>query len=162
MAARKKAKKATKGKAKSARKSAAKRSAKPSRSAKAPSGLRLSQLAPSLTVDDVAKSVVWYSDTLGFKVTQEWRSDDGKLRGVELKAGDVVVYLSQEDGAKGPRIKGQGLRLYWYTKQNVDSIANGIRARGGHLSSEPKDEWGVRAFSLVDPTGYLITISTEP
>ena len=160
MAARRKAKKS---KATATRKSAAKRSAKPARASKASgSGLRLSLLAPSLTVDDVPKSVTWYSGTLGFKVTQEWRADDGKLRGVEMKAGDVLVYLSQEDGAKGPRIKGQGMRLYWYTKQNVDSIANGVRARGGHLASEPKDEWGVRAFSLVDPTGYLITISTEP
>ena len=118
-------------------------------------------LAPSLTVDNVTQSIAWYSETLGFKVTQRWEQD-GKLLGVELEAGDVLVYLSQEDGAKGPRIKGQGMRLYWYTKQNVDKIAAGIRARGGHLSSEPKDEWGVRAFSLVDPTGYLITISTVP
>jgi len=161
MAARRKARKTKKSRAKSTRKSAARRSARSSRPSTA-SGLRLSLLAPSLTVDDVPKSVVWYSEVLGFKVTQEWRSDEGKLRGAEMKAGDVIVYLSQEDGAKGPRIKGQGMRMYWYTKQNVDSIANGIRARGGHLASEPKDEWGVRAFSVVDPTGYLITISTEP
>ena len=159
MAARKKAKK---GKAKSAR-SSAKRSAKASRKSKSKtSALRFSLLAPSLTVDNVAQSIAWYKDTIGFKVTQEWRGDDGVLRGVELEAGDVVVYLSQEDGAKGPRIKGQGMRLYWYTKQNVDKIAAAIRSRGGHLASEPKDEWGVRSFSLVDPTGYLITISTEP
>ena len=158
MAARKKAKK-SKAKAKSVKKSA-RRSKKPARKSSS-SGLRLSQLAPSLTVDNVTQSIAWYSETLGFKVTQRWEQD-GKLLGVELEAGDVLIYLSQEDGAKGPRIKGQGMRLYWYTKQSVDKIADGIRARGGHLQSEPKDEWGVRAFSLVDPTGYLITISTVP
>jgi len=161
MAAKKKTKKATKSKAKSVRKGAAKRSAKAPRAAKKPSGLRLSLLAPSLTVDDVAKSLVWYTDILGFKVTQRWENE-GRLMGVELEAGDVVVYLSQEDGAKGPRVKGQGLRIYWYTKENIDRIADGIKARGGHLVSEPKDEWGVRSFSLVDPTGFLITVSTEP
>jgi len=80
---------------------------------------------------------------------------------VELRAGDVTVYLSQENGAMGPRDKGQGFRIYWYTKQNIDQIAQGIKARGGTLASEPKDEWGVRAFSIVDPTGYKITISTQ-
>lgn len=156
MAARKKAKKS---KAKSARRSA-KRSAKSSKTSSA-TALRFSLLAPSLTVDSVAHSLKWYTDIVGFKLTQKWEQD-GKLLGVELKAGDVTVYLSQEDGAKGPRLKGQGMRLYWYTKQNVDKIADRIRSRGGHLASEPKDEWGVRSFALVDPTGYLITISTEP
>jgi uncharacterized glyoxalase superfamily protein PhnB len=160
MAARKRTKRRG-SKAKATRKSAAKRSTKSSRASKAPSGLRLSQLAPSLTVDDVSKSVAWYANTLGFKVSHRWERD-GRLTGVELKAGDVVLYLSQEDGAKGPRIKGQGMRMYWYTKQSVDKIADRIKARGGHLVSEPKDEWGVRSFSLVDPTGFLITISTEP
>jgi len=149
-----------KAKAKTVRKSPAKRSAKKAGTSTS-SGFRLSLLAPSLTVDDVAKSLEWYTGTLGFKLGQKWEND-GKLLGAELKAGDVVVYLSQENGAKGPRIKGQGLRFYWYTKQNVDKIAAGIQARGGHLTSEPKDEYGVRSFSLVDPTGYLITVSTEP
>jgi uncharacterized glyoxalase superfamily protein PhnB len=162
MAARKKAtkKKAAKAaKAKTARKGAAKRSAKPAR-AKAKRGFHLAKLAPSLTVDDLAKSLKYYTETLGFTITQRWENE-GRLLGAELAAGDVDVYLSQEDGGKGPRLKGQGFRLYWYTNQNIDQIADGIKARGGMLASEPKDEWGVRAFSIVDPTGYLITISSE-
>lgn len=159
MAARKQPKKAkAKAKARSAKRSV-KRSAKPAR-AKAKRGFHLTTLAPSLTVDDLTKSLKWYTETLGFKITQRWENE-GRLLGAELAAGDVDIYLSQEDGGKGPRLKGQGFRLYWYTSQNVDRMADGIKARGGHLTSEPKDEWGVRSFSLVDPTGYLITISTE-
>lgn len=158
MAARKKTKKAKKAsKAKSAKRSV-KRSAKPA--AKAKRGFHLSYLAPSLTVDDLTKSLAWYTEKLGFKITQRWENE-GRLLGAELAAGDVDIYLSQEDGSKGPRLKGQGFRLYWYTQQDVDKMADGIKSRGGMLTSEPKDEWGVRSFSLVDPTGYLITISTE-
>jgi uncharacterized glyoxalase superfamily protein PhnB len=160
MAARKTKKKATKAKAKAkATKRSAKRSPNPARP-RAKRGLHLMKLAPSLTVDDLAKSLAWYTETLGFKITQRWENE-GRLLGAELAAGDVDIYLSQEDGGKGPRMKGQGFRLYWYTQQNVDQMADGIKARGGMLTSEPKDEWGVRSFSLVDPTGYLITISTE-
>lgn len=158
MAARRKTKKA---RAKSAKRSV-KRSTKAGKGtrAKATRGFHLTKLAPSLTVDDLTRSLAWYTEMLGFKITQRWENE-GRLLGAELKAGDVDVYLSQEDGSKGPRMKGQGFRLYWYTQQNVDQLADGIKARGGHLTSEPKDEWGVRSFSLVDPTGYLITISTE-
>jgi uncharacterized glyoxalase superfamily protein PhnB len=158
MAARRKPKKA---KARSAKRSVKRsvKSAGPAR-AKTTRGFHLTRLAPSLTVDDLTKSLVWYTEMLGFKITQRWENE-GRLLGVELKAGDVDIYLSQEDGSKGPRMKGQGFRLYWYTQRNIDQMADGIKARGGHLTSEPKDEWGVRSFSLVDPTGYLITISSE-
>ncbi len=123
-------------------------------------GFQLASLAPSLTVNDVTQSLAWYCDVLGFAVGQKWERE-GKLVGAELKAGKGTVYLSQEDGLQGERVKGQGFRLYWYTDQDIDQIAAGIKAKGGTLGSEPKDEWGVRSFNLVDPTGYKITISTN-
>lgn len=160
-----KASRAKATKKKPVKRSAAK--AKPARSkaasAKAPKtqkGFQLSSLAPSLTVDDLIKSMSWYCDILGFKVKQRWERE-GKLNGVELSAGPTQVYLSQEDGQQGERVKGQGFRLFWYTSQNIDKLAAGIKTRGGTLATEPKDEWGMRYFNLVDPTGYKITVGTE-
>jgi uncharacterized glyoxalase superfamily protein PhnB len=160
MATRKKSKPA---RAKNARKPATRKSAarsKPARAKKSPTGLQLNSLAPSLTVNDIQQSLDWYMKVLGFSMGRKWERDN-KLVGGELKAGDVIVYLSQEDGARGERVKGEGFRLYWYTDQNIDKIANGIKARGGTLASEPKDEWGQRHFSLLDPTGYKITVSSR-
>jgi len=148
--------------AKAARKPATRTSAARSKSApakKSSSGFQLSSLAPTLTVNDIQQSLDWYMNVLGFKLGQKWERDN-RLVGGEMKAGNVVVYLSQEDGAKGERVKGEGFRLYWYTNQDIDKIAAGIKSRGGSLASEPKDEWGTRSFSLVDPTGYKITISS--
>jgi uncharacterized glyoxalase superfamily protein PhnB len=132
----------------------------PKRPAKTAKGFQLTSQAPSLTVNDVAQSLAWYCDVLGFVIAQKWERE-GKLVGAELKAGQANVYLSQEDGQQGERVKGQGFRIYWYSNQDIDQIAAGIKARGGTLASEPKDEWGMRYFNLVDPTGYKITIGTE-
>jgi uncharacterized glyoxalase superfamily protein PhnB len=105
--------------------------------------------------------VEWYCHVLGCAVTDRWE-EKGTLRGAELSAGRFKIYLGQDDWQKGrDRSKGQGLRLYWYTNQDVDRVAAGIKARGGTLGSEPRDEWGVRSFSLDDPSGYKITISSE-
>lgn len=153
--------------AKSAKKNSARRSttkpkraATPKPAAKAARGFQLSSLAPSLTVDDITQSLAWYCDVVGFTVGQRWERD-GKLVGAELKAGQATVYLSQEDGQMGDRVKGQGFRIYWYTDQDIDQIAAGIKAKGGTLASEPKDEWGMRYFTLVDPTGYKITVGSN-
>ena len=48
------------------------------------------------------------------------------------------------------------------TADDVDEVAAGIEALGGTLDSPPSDNpWG-RAFTLVDPDGFMITISSRP
>ena len=157
MASRKKKKTKT-GRAKAARKPAKRSAAKPARARKAtPQGLQLTSIAPGLTVNDLARSLAWYCDVLGLAIKQRWEHE-GVLVGAELEAGRVAVHISQDDGKKGERVKGEGFRLYWHTDQDIDALAAGIRKRGGTLASEPKDEWGVRSFNLIDPTGFKITI----
>jgi uncharacterized glyoxalase superfamily protein PhnB len=138
-------------------------SAKKAPRAKAQSkGLTLSGVAPSFTVNDVAKSLAWYQDVLGCVVQDRWESD-GKLMGVEMGAGTVIFMLGQDDWKKGrDRVKGEGFRLYCDTSQDVDRLADQIKARGGTLAQEPEDEsWGARVFSLVDPDGFKITIAKK-
>jgi uncharacterized glyoxalase superfamily protein PhnB len=153
------AKKTVKARAKAA-KPAARKKAAPARAKAARAGLALSALATSITVDDIATSLSWYTDVLGFTVNQRWEQE-GKLLGGELKAGAVVIYLNQDDWQKGrDRVKGEGVRLYMETRQNIDDLAASVKKRGGTLASEPKDEFGARYFNVVDPTGYKITIAS--
>ena len=118
--------------------------------------------AVSLTVKDIAKSLAWYQDVLGFTIDRKIERE-GKLRSVALKAGDVRISINQDDGAKGwDRIKGEGFSLRITTDQNIDEIANRIKEHGGVLDSEPADmPWGVRLFRLKDPDGFKISISSD-
>jgi Lactoylglutathione lyase and related lyases len=157
MAAKKKstAKKVT-GKAPA--KAAAKRKATPVK-AKKDDGLRLTSAGPGLTVNDIEKSLAWYRDILGFTVGERWMND-GKLMGVELSAGNVMFMIGQDDWKKGrDRVKGAGVRLYCTTDQDIDRLATRIKAQGGTLTQEPKDQWGMRDLAVDDPDGYKITIA---
>jgi len=143
----------------SARKAEPKKtSAKKSSSAQA---LKLTSVSPSFTVDDLGKSLAWYTDVLGFSIEEKWERD-GKLMGVELSAGDVDVMIGQDDWKKGrDRKKGEGFRIYLEAKQDLDALARAIESRGGALYSPPADTpWGTRDFSLTDPDGFKITIAT--
>jgi uncharacterized glyoxalase superfamily protein PhnB len=122
--------------------------------------LQANMLTVSITVKDLAKSLAWYQDIVGFTVDRKIERD-GKLRGIALKAGDVRISINQDDGAKGwERIKGEGFSLRITTNQNVDEIANRIKEHGGILDSEPADmSWGVRLFRLKDPDGFKFSIS---
>ena len=123
--------------------------------------LQISAIVPSLTVDDLQKSIVFY-EALGFTVDERWE-DNGTLLGVMLRAGKSQIGLSQDDWKRGrERKKGIGMRLFMSTTQNVDEIAARARAAGIQLNSEPHDtEWKSRAFEVTDPSGFLLTLSSE-
>lgn len=164
-----KSKKSARKKSKSgARKPAAKRPAK--RAVKSatrplrqnPESLRLRSLAASLTVNDVTKSIAWYRDVLRFTPGERWE-DGGKLLGIQLKAGVCDLMVSQDDFAKGrDRTKGDGVRLWFSTSQDIAAIAARIKASGITLDHEPREmPWGDYAFAITDPDGYKITLVQE-
>ena len=115
----------------------------------------------SLTVKDLSTSVTWYRDVVGFTVDREI-ARDGVLRAVAISAGSVHLLLNLDDGGRGwDRTKGEGFAFQLRTSQNLDEIANGIKARGGTLALEPTDmPWGARIMRLVDPDGFRFSIST--
>jgi catechol 2,3-dioxygenase-like lactoylglutathione lyase family enzyme len=124
-----------------------------------PETLRLRSITPSLTVNDVEKSVQFYTEVLGFIVGERWE-ELGKLQGVMLKAGACEIGLSQDDWAKGrDRKKGEGMRLWCETAQDIDALAARIKAAGGRLTREPQDEMGGRNLWVDDLDGYHLSIS---
>ncbi len=127
-----------------------------------PETLRLRQVMPSMTVADIEASISWYTDVMGC-VLCERHEHDGRVVAASLEAGAVSIMLGQDDWAQGrDRVKGVGCRLFCTTAQDVDRLASDIQARGGVLASPPTDQpWGARDFSLVDPDGFKITISTD-
>src|ERR1700730_11842069 len=152
-----------KRKSKSTAKASRKAIARPARAKSAKSeSVKLRSAAASFTVNDIEKSLAWYRDVLGFTVSERWE-DKGTLLGVEMTAGDVTFMLGQDDWKKGrDRVKGEGVRVYCSTDQNLDRLAQRIKANGGTLTQEPLDQpWGMRDFSLEDPDGYKITVGSD-
>ena len=123
--------------------------------------LQIATIVPSFTVDDLQKSITFY-EALGFTVGERWE-DNGTLQGVMLRAGNTELGLNQDDWKKGrDRKKGVGMRLFMSTAQNVDGVAARAKSAGITLQSEPHDtEWKTRSFEVVDPSGFLLTISSE-
>ena len=160
--------------AKSTRKPAARRT-KPSRPAKKAAGrgavsrgrdrrldpetLRLRAVTPGFTVGDLQKSIAFYTEILGFLVSERW-TDGDVLRGVMLKAGVCELGLSQDDWAKGrDRQRGVAVRIWCTTAQDIDALAQRIKARNYPLTQEPRDEtFGGRSLTLDDPDGFHLSI----
>lgn len=115
----------------------------------------------SLTVNDLSQSVDWYTNVLAFEIDRR-HEREGKVLAVSLKAGEVRILLTQDDGAKGlNRVKGEGFSMMFTTPQNIDELAARAKERGATLDTEPADApWGPRFFRLRDPDGFRMTISS--
>ncbi len=126
-----------------------------------PETLRLRAVMPMLLVTDLERSLGWYRDVLGFVVAEELRQDR-RLMAVQLKAGKVQ-FLLEQDPAPNPDVpRGQGIRLYCATRQDVNRLAAAIQQRGGKVREAPDDAHGGRDFAIEDPDGYLISFFWRP
>ena len=119
-------------------------------------------LSASLTVRDLATSLAWYCDVVGFTAEERFERN-GSLMSVRVRAGDVRILLNQDDGAKGlDRPKGDGFSLMLTLASGVDGLAEAIKRRGGTLVTEPVDTpWGARVFRVQDPDGFRYAISSQ-
>jgi len=122
--------------------------------------LQAKGLMPSLTANDMKKSVRFYTEGLGFGILEEWK-DEGVLKGVMLEAGKAMLGISQDDFSKGKdRVKGVGMRFHLETEQDIEAIARQAKDAGFKLDQEPGPlPWGPVGFSITDPDGFQLTIS---
>lgn len=123
--------------------------------------LQAKTISPMLTVNNLQQSITFF-EGLGFGVEERWE-DKGTLLGVMMRAGEARINLSQDDWKKGRnRHKGEAMRLYVGTTQNIDQLAADARKAGVALDREPHDtEWGSRAFEVTEPSGFRLTIASE-
>ena len=114
-------------------------------------------MGAGITANDAAASITWYCDVLGFSLNERWEQE-GTFLGGAVVHGEVGINVFQDDWKLGrDRKKGQGVRLFITTADDIDAYARAITSRGETLEHEPKDEWGFRAFSVADPDGYKLT-----
>ena len=127
------------------------------------SALNATTLGCSITCKDVAASLRFYTEVVGFSVAMPFERD-GKLVGAAITAGNIRIILNQDDGALGwDRIKGQGIyvQINVATVADVDAAAQRITAAGYTLLSEPADRpWGARVFQFKDLDGFKLGVST--
>lgn len=124
--------------------------------------LAATSVMPSLTVNHLQKSLDFFSG-LGFEIEERWE-ENGALLGAMLRAGNARVGLSQDDGKKGlDRVKGIGVRIMVEASDDINAVAARAKAAGITLSKEPHDtEWGARAFEVMEPSGFALTIYSSP
>jgi catechol 2,3-dioxygenase-like lactoylglutathione lyase family enzyme len=116
------------------------------------------QAVPFFAVSDMAASVRYYVDGLGFEMTNKW-IDEGVLRWCWLEIGNAALmlqeYRKEGHGAWTPEGKlGQGVSIFFICEDAL-AIYHQVTARGIQ-ASRPFVGNGMWVTSLSDPDGYRI------
>jgi uncharacterized glyoxalase superfamily protein PhnB len=106
----------------------------------------------ALATEDVARSVQFYLDQLGFACPLQL---DGFAR-VRLGAADIMLALPNAHLSwKGPRFTGS----IYLEVDNVDELWKSLKTRTRIVYPIETMEYGVREFGLLDDNGYRLSFA---
>src|SRR5882724_4345239 len=115
----------------------------------------LAGAATVFVVSDVAKSVDYYRDALGFTVSFQYGSPPSYAG---LCRDDVELHLLAARQTK--RLPGNGGICVFV--RDVDRLHTDLVARGAKLINTPEDrDYGMRDFDVVDLDGNQLTFGKE-
>ena len=108
--------------------------------------MTLSAATPELPVTDEVAAQEWYVEQLGFEAT--WHVTDGRIAAV--RRGDCALFLRGGHDAPAPQV-------VWVFAEDVDAFADEVAASGVEIAVPLADTpWGLRQFTVRDPSGHLI------
>ena len=128
-----------------------------------PDGYR--SVTPYLYVRGAARAIDFYSAALGASEMFRMPGPDGRIMHAEIKVGDSIVMLADENPANGvmspQTVGGSSVGLHLYV-ENVDAVIAKAVENGAKALRAIKDQfYGDRAGSFLDPFGYTWHVATH-
>jgi len=122
-------------------------------------------VTPSLIVRNAAEAIEFYKKALGAQELMRMAGPDGKIGHAELKIGDSIIFLTDENpsmGCKSPQtLGGTAGSLHLYV-EDVDKAFQRAIDVGGKVTMPVADMfWGDRFGNFVDPYGHNWGLSTR-
>jgi PhnB protein len=121
-------------------------------------------LSPTLIVEDIAKSVEFYTKTLGFETVGMLPGPDGTLVYASVKWRDVSIMFGQASWLPAAVLPHRGTGVDFYilstAEDDIDRYYQLLQQAGVNIVKEIEDQfWGDRTFSIKDPDGYQLTFA---
>ncbi len=120
---------------------------------------------PYLVVRGAAKAIEFYKNAFGATELMRMAGPNGGIMHSELKIGDSIIMMSDEDpkrGIRGPEsLGGSPMSLYLYV-DDCDKVFNQAVGAGATATTPLKDQfYGDRSGAIKDPFGHSWHIATH-
>ncbi|WLD13238.1 VOC family protein [Planctellipticum variicoloris] len=113
----------------------------------------LKELTPLLIVAAMSRSLAFYRDQLGFRITQDW-SPDGRLAWCRLERDGVALMLQQACDEDGPAAgRGWGV-MFYFSCADASAEYERLQASGVNVAPPEVAFYGMNQLVVTDPDGY--------
>ncbi len=124
---------------------------------------RFSAITPNLLVRDVAKSLEFYRDVLGFTMG-ETVPDTAPFVFVWMKRDDVSVFLNdikaaEHDYPQAAAMPPGGTATLFFIVSDVDGYHAQVAPKATVILPLKTQFYGMREFAVTDPDGHIITFA---
>ena len=124
---------------------------------------QLNKLTPNLVVSQVARSIAFYRDRLGFEV-ETTVPDVEPYAFAIVRSGPVQIFLNALEAAteEYPAMKGHplgGTFTMYIEVTGIERIYEELKAQTTVVMPLEAKWYGVTEFAIVDPDAYVITLA---
>ena len=124
---------------------------------------KFESVTPNLLVRDVAKSLAFYGDILGFTIG-ETVPDKEPFVFVWMKHGDVSVFLNDikaaaHDYPAAASLPQGGTAALFFIITDVDGYHAKVAPKTKVIMPLKTQFYGLREFAVTDPDGHIITFA---
>lgn len=123
----------------------------------------LESLTPNLLVADVARSIAFYRDVLGFQV-ETTVPNAAPFAFAIVRAGEVRIFLNEAQGATDeyPAFEGRaigGTLTLFIDVTGVRDLHRALEGRVRVVLPLERKWYGLTEFAIEDPDGWVITLA---
>ncbi len=122
-------------------------------------------LMPYLIVRRAAEAIAFYKQVFGAVESMRLNALDGSIGHAEVKIGDAMIMLSEENPAWGSQspeaLGGSPVTLFIYVPDVDATFADAIKAGAKELMPVKDQFWGDRTGQIIDPFGHRWHIGTH-
>jgi PhnB protein len=122
-------------------------------------------VTPYLALRDARAAIEFYQRALGAETVLELEMPDGTVAHAEIRIGDSVLMLAEENAAWGNRsplaLGGSPVSLLIYVPDVDAAFARALAAGATRVRPVEDQFYGDRSGTLSDPFGYQWTLATH-
>ena len=112
------------------------------------SSTRVECVIPILNVADLARSLTFYLDVLGFRI--DWK---GQQMASVSRDGKAIMLCQGGQGMPGTWV--------WIGMGDIEGLYADLKSRGVTIVQEPTNYWWAYEFRIADPDGHVLRLGSD-
>lgn len=122
--------------------------------------MKFEQLTPNLVVSNLARSLEFYRDVLGFQLLRTVPEQPPFIFAM-LQRDSVMLFLNDQEAVRkdNERLATVGGAGFYIVMTGIDEYYESLKGRVNLAMPLTKQFYGMREFIVLDPDGYAVSFA---